>query len=452
MQQFRANLTRLRGKIAAKLPDTPDVFGYKGVTKAVLLKAVDSATELSQGILAQDETRFEVIALKRDGSRLYGLLKEFLDADNKKEVNEELFNDFLNSLSLLIEKTKLTYFIVAKNGIRDDQEVTKIRAIIAELSSLSGELKEKNTRVQEEFRQLDDVIAVIKSSYGNAKDGAIEIIGWHSDIAKQRSELAEIHGNIKGWDREIKKHTTQFQTLAKKTSGLFEDAASNNEKINTQFEDCKKIRSSLELSVTEHNKFLTLIKDTLGDANKVSMAASFKARKDELSRQQISWQIIFVATMIAILFVVSQYILPKLQSDSPIELLKELAIASPLVWLGWFAAKQYGYTSKIREDYAFKSAAAMAYEGHKKAARDADKNLESVLLEFSLYNMAKNPIRLYGDGEIHASPLHEFFDKSIGKLGRYNKIKFAVPSVGSVEAEKDTAKVKPQSSGSLSED
>src|SRR5258708_37376909 len=96
------------------------------------------------------------------------------------------------------------------------------------------------------------------------------------------------------------------------------------------------------------------------------------------------------------------------------------------MWLGWFAAKQYGYTSKIREDYAFKSAAAMAYEGHKKAAREVDKNLERVLLEFSLYNLSQNPIRLYGDGEIHGTPVHEVMDQLLRKFPTLKKVSASV--------------------------
>lgn len=121
-------------------------------------------------------------------------------------------------------------------------------------------------------------------------------------------------------------------------------------------------------------------------------------------------------------------------AGKPVEVLGELALISPLVWLGWFAAKQYSYTSRIQEDYAFKAAAAMAYEGHKNAAREVDAELEGVLLEFSLYNLAQNPIRLYGGLEIHGSPWSEYMGQAVGKLCRLSNIKAGIPSVGNVEA------------------
>ncbi|NMC43747.1 MAG: hypothetical protein GYA46_07500 [candidate division Zixibacteria bacterium] len=103
--------------------------------------------------------------------------------------------------------------------------------------------------------------------------------------------------------------------------------------------------------------------------------------------------------------------------------------------MGWFAAKQYGYISKIREDYAFKAAAAMAYEGHKKAAREVNKELESVLLEMSLYNMSQNPIRLYGDKDIQGSPIHELVDKVFQKIPDIKKASVSVPAGGKAKVE-----------------
>ncbi len=56
------------------------------------------------------------------------------------------------------------------------------------------------------------------------------------------------------------------------------------------------------------------------------------------------------------------------------EFLNHLPLLGPFIWLGWFSAVQYGYVSRVREDYAFKFAASMAFEGYKKEAREVDEN------------------------------------------------------------------------------
>lgn len=437
MQQFRANLTRLRNSMATNLPDGNDIYDYKGVSKAVLLSAVDLANELSQGIQTSDESRFEVISLKRAGSELYKRLKDYIDAEGSEAAAKDWFNFFLNDLNALIEKTKLTYFIVAKNGLRDDQEITRIRTEISTLSKLRSEYAEIVEKAKLEAQGNIETLACVVDNNSAVKVKAKEILSWHEAIEKQFAELTEIHKGIAGWDKEIRRHSVQYQTMHKKIVELSDLAVKNNEALQTQHAEILRHNQEMEKLRGEHNVFLEQIKDTLGGANKVGMAASFKERKDELQKQQYGWQLIFVITMLMIFFAVLNYVIPKIGTEQRADILLEVALVSPLVWLGWFAAKQYGYISKIREDYAFKSAAAMAYEGHKKAARHVDRPLEGVLLEFSLFNMAQNPIRLYGDADSPASPMHDFFNNAINKLTKYNKIKVGVPSVASVEVEQN---------------
>ena len=66
MQHFRSNLTRLKRHFEQKLPDGEDIFGYSGITKPLLVSAIDLAYKLSQEIEEHDDTRFEVIALRRE--------------------------------------------------------------------------------------------------------------------------------------------------------------------------------------------------------------------------------------------------------------------------------------------------------------------------------------------------------------------------------------------------
>jgi len=81
MQHFRSSLTRLKGLMEQKLPDGNDIYGYSGISKQSLLATIETAYTLSHAINDPDETRFEVISLKRAGSALYKTLKDFLEAN-----------------------------------------------------------------------------------------------------------------------------------------------------------------------------------------------------------------------------------------------------------------------------------------------------------------------------------------------------------------------------------
>jgi hypothetical protein len=71
------------------------------------------------------------------------------------------------------------------------------------------------------------------------------------------------------------------------------------------------------------------------------------------------------------------------------------------------SVKQYGYLSRIQEDYAYKFASAMAFEGYKKQAKEIDEDLLKQLLAVSVENLSQNPIRLFNSNDNHASPANE---------------------------------------------
>lgn len=418
MQYFRGNLTRLKSLAEQKLPEGKDLYGYQGISRAILVEAVNAAYDLSDKITEKDESRFEVISLKRAGSAVYSKLKNFLESNAAEQEKQKEFDEFLDSLSALVEKTKITYFILEKHGIRNDEELARVENEISSLTAFSAQLKAQAEAVNADLKSIAAASDEIEERHAAVVSRAKEVSEAHGGVQKKHGDIEKIHNSIGGWDGEIEEYAGSFKTQSERVQELSAKTARSQEKLEKIVEAGESHAQRLAQSASEHAKLLDEIGKTLGDANRVGMAASFKARKDELKDQQSVWQRVFVLAIVMMAGSVAFYVVPTLVEEKPDwrEFFVGLSILSPAVWLGWFAATQYGYTSKIREDYAFKYAAAMAYEGHKKAAREVDKELERTLLEISLFNMAQNPIRLYEDNNMHASPWHKFFDQLLEKL------------------------------------
>lgn len=155
------------------------------------------------------------------------------------------------------------------------------------------------------------------------------------------------------------------------------------------------------------------ISGLLGDANRTGMAASFRERKRELKNPMQYWLLLFALSIVGIVVLGLVYFAPILETGKFEQLPFRLALVSPLIWLGWFSAKHYGYTARLREDYAFKEASAMSFEGYKREASESNAEMQEKLLELAINNFSDNPIRIYKGHENHASPLHEMLDKSL---------------------------------------
>jgi hypothetical protein len=143
------------------------------------------------------------------------------------------------------------------------------------------------------------------------------------------------------------------------------------------------------------------------------MAASFTNRSKALILPMLLWLLAFAVSIYSLIYMGTTYIVPLLGSGNWDQLLPRIALTAPIIWLGWFSAKQYGYTSRLRQDYAYKEASAKAFEGYKREASNIDPAMLKSLMETAIKNFGDNPIRIYNGHENHASPLHELFERSL---------------------------------------
>lgn len=76
-------------------------------------------------------------------------------------------------------------------------------------------------------------------------------------------------------------------------------------------------------------------------------------------------------------------------------------------------ATERAYLFRMREDYAYKYSAAMAFEGYKKQIQEQDPTLQQQLLQIALDNLGKNPTAVF-DKELQSTPLETIIE-SVGK-------------------------------------
>ena len=206
---------------------------------------------------------------------------------------------------------------------------------------------------------------------------------------------------------------TQVETIS---TGIKNNAITI-ENLTSSFLDLKveleANKNTQELLFKKFEGYSNEIHGLLQDASRTGMAASFTNRRIWLLAPMAFWILIFAGSIGGLIFMGSTYIAPILSSENFNQLPSRLALTAPFIWLGWFAAKQYGYSSRLREDYAYKEASAKSFEGYKREASQVSPEMLKNLLETAIKNLGDNPIRIYSGHENHASPLHEILEKSL---------------------------------------
>ncbi len=159
------------------------------------------------------------------------------------------------------------------------------------------------------------------------------------------------------------------------------------------------------------------------------MAGSFYTRKEELKLTLRFWQWATILSIIGLIAGAIWVVKPIIENPGNFTTMAYLAripILAALVWLGWFCSKQYGYTTRIREDYSYKYAISMAFEGYKKQANNVNEDLLNNLLELTINSVGKSPVTIYDTKNNHGTPMNEIVDKLADKvidpiLGAINK-------------------------------
>lgn len=409
MQTIRANLTKLKTLVSKELPDGQDIFGYAGISKEMIISFMDEAYNLSY-TLVDLEPKFEITILKRKISTLIEECKKYINDDVKGWNKEKRFDGFVNNLTSIREQIRLTYLVVIDKGLRTEEVSNKILEDCRILA-------DAHEQYQEEVSHLREISMAMTTAQEDSEAASAKIRS-NLDLSENASKSISTHQNesessltlITKFEDEIRQKREYIANISEKLGSLEMKSKVTLDEIDASKLEIEAIGKSLSGQVEINKDHQREIQDTIESANRKGMAGSFKSRKDELDAPIRIWGGIFIVAIVAIFLIGYHFLSPYLSSTATVDkvdMLLKIALVSPFVWLAWMSVKQYGYLSRIQEDYAYKYASAMAFEGYKKQAKDIDEDLLRQLLAVSVENLSQNPIRLFSSKDNHASPANE---------------------------------------------
>lgn len=446
MRTFKANVTRLTTVIREKFQETGDLYGYPGVTRALLLETCGQISNLASSIEIEDQTpNIEIITLKRMGSKLLPQLHQFVTEEASGKDAAKKFDDFVDKLTKLHEKTKQVFFIVNQNGLRADLELGEIRLKIEATTQDLATLEETRKKAQinmdlvaglhsKTMETLEATAAAIKAFHVQSDASANAIQTQAKNAQEWFAALNTVHNNVQGWDKDI----ADRQALIKTNADQIKEQESKIRNQVQAFADLTSKADALtKLTETLSEKAQQLLSEsetTLAGTNRAGMAASFADMKREMELAQKHWESIFYAGLGALILIAGGLITLQARGLLPFSVsgvFLRIAALTPPVWLTWFAVRKHGIANRVREDYAYKYSAARAYEGFRKAAAETNEDLAKDLIRIAILHLGLNPIRLYEDEhKEHASPYHEALERVLDLVGNFRKVEGKVSPNG----------------------
>lgn len=190
---------------------------------------------------------------------------------------------------------------------------------------------------------------------------------------------------------------------SKKLVSSMTDARNNANEANARV---IKYEQEIAQLTTAFSDMQAKLEGLLPHATSAGLASAFHNQKARFSKPQRYWLGLFVATILALLLTTA-FGLPA-ANDSWDAILRHfinrLPIVAPLVWLAIYAGHHYSMALRMEEDYAFKEAVSIAFEGYKRemsgiqATTESDVSPLITLCENVLRALAERPGRIY-DGK-----------------------------------------------------
>lgn len=410
MKTEKMRLTRIIKTLKGKIPEGDDLWGYPGISKSIVITSLEQSYTLI-GLLDEFEDQMEVIWAKRELSKTFDNINRLIEEIDSEEWTND-FDVFLEQITKLRVLVKDIYITLTNNPIRIDTEIQKAKEQYRQLVELSADIETRISLIDNGAKALE--------AHNIEIEEQIQILKLNTDEAEKLKKknqdnektIEELNERVKTIVPEIEMHQKTAKELKKEQEVAKEEAEKLLIKIKNDDTELKRIAEEIKNQIHIDDKLQNQIKQTLEDVNKHGMAASFLKRKEELKTTMALWgtlSVISMGILIFVSYIIASEMIKSVNFD-PIRNLFKIPSVIAGVWLCWFSVKQYGYTSRIREDYSFKCAISMAFEGYKKETREVNEELLERLLQITIASIAINPVMLFDTKSNHGSPWNEWMD------------------------------------------
>lgn len=291
------------------------------------------------------------------------------------------------------------------------QHAWSIRSALPYLVPLSAKVDVNqalaNFEVEAQQRAIRDLVSELSKAV--AKSGQIT-----KDIDDYQQRARDSADRVLTFERSS--DTAKLNAEASATA-----AAASKESIASKLVE---LSEGLTVFASQQNAIEQLrakAESTLEGASKIALAKSFVDRREKLEKGARLWVLAFALGIVLLFLTATGHVwtitLPALGTSGGTlnleALIARLVLAGPIIWFTWFAVRQFGMTSRLREDYAFKEATALAFSGYQREMTEDEKMIR-LLRELAIKNFGSSPMSMLGKTE-PASPVHELLDKALEK-------------------------------------
>ncbi|WP_156503730.1 hypothetical protein [Eikenella halliae] len=425
MQVLKKEITELKKKLDVRYPIDVEDGLYK---KEDIFKVLNDAYNLLDTFKPYSDD-IDVAFMKSNVRQNIKQITRLLE--NQKWVE---FNRLLPTIRSTIYQTWLfisvnkdlyiNYIISIHEGIsalenersKLKNELILYRDKLNEFVELSDQIKSDRDQFEQLRKDFFNLKQKLESNYNEWEESFSSIESDAKETGQLREQIKDIHNEANQIVGSLRTNDTKVISILQSSERLDAKSKLTDDRINESYNELEKLKEKFHKQRQD-------IQNIVEDANRASMAGSFKTKVDELEKPLKSSQYITYGALIITAAISAWLLFESGFSDQRnfdlTSFLVKLPVVIPFVFIAWLSNKRNAYLFRLREDYAYKYASAMAFEGYKKQVQEYNQDMLEQLLKIALDNLGEKPHKVF-DKEIKASPVDDTVShmKDLAKIAK----------------------------------
>lgn len=411
-EEIESKLIQLEAEIAklkAALPVSPE-------------EAADIRTKISELLKSMVDSKIAADEEARRAARAKEYCEEHATVIGQKKGQAETDLSQISSIKASGDET-LRLLTGARSQAEGD--LASVAATKQEFAQLQAWLTQVKPAVEAQAKSLED-----KS--GTGASALVELQKASSSTKQLLGEIEEAHKNASSALEKIlalQQGSTEAATAATVAKTASEGSADITKKlenevsvITTELQNRQKEILDYRATLDEFSKEFRALNDRveglLPHTAVASLASAFRLQKERFGKPQRNWLIAFSASIVLLVLLAAPsfyYATVGTVPDSWGVMFRGLAlrlpILVPVVWFAIYSGKNYMLSVRIEEDYAYKEAVSVAFQGYAREMQKIDGpggvlSPVATLCNNVLRAIAEPPGRIY-DGKVSSYSMSE---------------------------------------------
>lgn len=200
MRNTRTKISHLITKITDVLPEGNDIYGYAGISKAMLIASLRD----SYGLLAcleEYNTTFEVVFMKRNIAQYIECCNTYLKTPDN--INSDSFDSFLIQINKIRSEIKTTYILVSQSPLRLDAEIAEAKALLSKLQIDLEDISVIKNEIDEVKSTGTSLVETLNNKNIEAEENTSKISSLITKFEEAANGIATTSENVSEWEDNI---------------------------------------------------------------------------------------------------------------------------------------------------------------------------------------------------------------------------------------------------------